>query len=68
MRNIMAFLSIIGLGYVAPALIAEGRRHRRAKIIAVLNVTLGWTIIGWVIALWWATGDNVLPEEPTWTE
>jgi hypothetical protein len=27
-----------------------------------LNVLLGWTILGWVIALVWALTDNVKPD------
>ena len=47
----LAFL--IGL-YFLPTIIASGRHlHERAGI-AMLNVFLGWTFIGWVIALIWA--------------
>jgi len=40
--------------YFLPSLIASGRHlHGRAGII-LLNLFLGWTFIGWVIALIWA--------------
>ena len=38
--------------YFLPALIGNGKRN--ANAIAVLNLFLGWTLIGWVIALTWA--------------
>jgi hypothetical protein len=30
------------------------RKHPNAGAIAVLNLLLGWTFIGWVIALVWS--------------
>ena len=40
--------------YFAPAIVAHSRKHRQSLAIAVLNLFLGWTILGWVIALVWA--------------
>jgi hypothetical protein len=40
--------------YFIPAYIAHARLHHNAGAITVLNVFLGWTILGWVIALVWA--------------
>lgn len=39
--------------YFLPTII--GQRKSNAKAIFVLNLFLGWTFIGWVIALVWAT-------------
>ena len=39
-----------------------GRHKRNVQAIAVLNLLLGWTIIGWIIALVWAC--TLDPEEP----
>lgn len=49
----MTILFLI-LFYMFPALVAYcgGKRNRFA--ILVLNLFLGWTFIGWVIALIWA--------------
>jgi hypothetical protein len=45
--------------YFLPALIARRRLHRNATAILVLNWFLGWTFLGWVIALIWAfTNDR----------
>lgn len=51
------FFPIFGCGFVLyflPALIAFGRSKRDAGAILLLNFFLGWTMIGWVIALVWA--------------
>jgi Superinfection immunity protein len=40
--------------YFLPAVIAGARQHRNATAIAVLNIMLGWTILGWIISLVWA--------------
>src|SRR5262245_7501229 len=40
--------------YVVPGVVARLRKHRDALWIAVLNVVLGWSILGWFGALGWA--------------
>jgi len=37
--------------YFIPALVAYKREHRQFVAILVLNLLLGWTFLGWVIAL-----------------
>jgi hypothetical protein len=58
-----ALVAIIGLvcvgllgfiGYFLPSVIAAIRGHHNAVAIIVLNLLLGWTLIGWVVALVWA--------------
>ena len=44
--------------YFAPWLTASSRKHRNRAAIAVLNFFLGWTGIGWIVALVWAYTDN----------
>jgi hypothetical protein len=56
------FLPIFGFGFVLyflPAIVAFGRSKRDAVSILVLNLLLGWTAIGWVIALVWALRQDV---------
>lgn len=44
--------------YVLPSLIA-GRRHvPNAGSVAVINLLLGWTLVGWVVALAMAVRDK----------
>lgn len=40
--------------YFLPTTVAFLNRHHQKEAIAVLNVLLGWTLIGWAIALVWA--------------
>lgn len=42
------------LVYFAPSFVALFREHPRFGTIALLNLCLGWTFIGWVIVLIWA--------------
>jgi hypothetical protein len=53
----LSILGVLGLfaivSYFIPALIAA-IRHRQTLAIFVLNLFLGWTIVGWVGALVWA--------------
>jgi Superinfection immunity protein len=51
------FPPIFGFGFVLyflPAIVAFARSKRDSGAILVLNLLLGWTAIGWVIALVWA--------------
>jgi hypothetical protein len=51
----------VGLGmwiYFIPARIAFKRSKKQRNPIAVLNLLLGWTILGWVGALVWATSSE----------
>jgi hypothetical protein len=55
------FLSVaVGLFiYFLPAFIARKRNNPNATAIFVLNLLLGWSLIGWLIALVWAfSGEN----------
>jgi hypothetical protein len=45
---------LITAAYGFPALVAVCRRHGRAEAIAVVNLFLGWTVVGWLAALVWA--------------
>lgn len=44
-----------GIGaYLAPTWIALSRAHPESTKIAALNLVLGWTVLGWLIAMLWA--------------
>jgi hypothetical protein len=56
------FPPILGFGFVLyflPAIVGFARSKRGAVSILVLNLFLGWTAIGWVIALIWALKQDV---------
>ena len=46
--------AIAGL-YFLPTTLALARKHRNGSAVFFLNLFAGWTIIGWVICLIWAT-------------
>ncbi|MGJ8524040.1 hypothetical protein R84981_002757 [Carnimonas sp. R-84981] len=54
-----AFLSVIMfvvllIIYLLPFLVASYRRHPNLVPIFLINIFLGWTLIGWVGALAWS--------------
>lgn len=42
--------------YFLPSII--GYNHRNANSICLLNLFLGWTLIGWVVAIVWAVSND----------
>jgi hypothetical protein len=40
--------------YLAPSLVAWQRTVKATVGVLIVNVFLGWTFIGWVVALAWA--------------
>lgn len=57
MKNLVSIFlgiaTIVTFGYTLPMLVAHVREHKDAAAITILNLLLGWTFIGWVIALIW---------------
>jgi|GEM_PF-1127341 len=43
--------------YMFPAYISQSRGHPQLRSITNLNFFLGWTFLGWVAALVWATSE-----------
>ena len=52
-------LLLIVLIYMLPTFIAFGREHPRRQDIAVVNILLGWTLIGWIGVFLWASLTRV---------
>lgn len=50
----LGILIILMLLYFLPAILAEARGCKASNAICVLNLFLGWTILGWVAAMVWA--------------
>ncbi len=48
--NIFGFLALLVL-YFLPGLIASRRKHPQLNSIVAVNIFLGWTLVGWVVAL-----------------
>ncbi len=53
---LLAF-GIIGGLYFLPTIVAFKRRRPNQASIAVVNFFLGWTLIGWVVAMAWAVAN-----------
>ena len=56
------FLHFIGFGFVMyflPSILAFAKSKRDTAAILLLNIFLGWTVIGWVVALVWAAKTDV---------
>ena len=47
--------ALLLLIYFIPGIIAFMRKHPNAMAIVLLNLFLGWTFLGWVAALVWAS-------------
>jgi len=50
----LIILAIVGTIYFLPTIAAYHAKKRNREAIALLNFFLGWTMIGWLIALIWA--------------
>lgn len=49
--------------YLLPSIIGWEKPH--AAQVVTLNILLGWTLLGWVIALVWALKKEPEPQAPT---
>jgi Superinfection immunity protein len=52
----VAFLLVlpVALIYLLPTYVATLRSHHKLVAIAAVNVLLGWTILGWIVAVVWS--------------
>ena len=63
-NGIMEVISVILLVafaagfYFTPTIVAVAKKSKRAAALAALNLLLGWTLIGWVVALVWAIAEK----------
>lgn len=53
-ETIAPLLICLGAWYITPGVIALIRDHHQTLAIWVLNIFLGWSMLGWVGALVWA--------------
>ena len=60
-------LIILVFIYILPAVIANNRNVKNQGLILLVNVLLGWTLLGWVLVFIWAIvekEDPALVTEP----
>lgn len=54
MSDWQIFITFIAIFYFLPAAIAGLRGHPHLKKIFLVNLFLGWSVIGWWVALIWS--------------
>lgn len=64
--NLLVFAVGI-LAYFLPTMLALYRNCHATSYIAIVNVLLGWTIVGWFAAIGWAAAGKVDAFPPTIT-
>jgi hypothetical protein len=50
----LAVIVVTLVVYFIPSIVAYAREHHNRLAILVLNLFLGWSFLGWVVALVWA--------------
>ena len=60
--KLILFLAI----YFVPSIISITNKHPSAIFIVPLNLFLGWTVVGWIVALVWSVkgGNNEVRTYP----
>ncbi|AMH43472.1 MAG: superinfection immunity protein [Pseudomonadota bacterium] len=52
---VQALLAVVAMVvYFTPSIVADRRGRRNVLLLALMNALLGWTIVGWLSALYWA--------------
>lgn len=62
----VAIFILATIAYFAPTLIAAMRRHRSIGSVVVVNLFLGWTVVGWIVALSMSFGATKQPTPAGW--
>jgi Superinfection immunity protein len=65
-QGVMRGLGLIGV-YFVPTIVAIGRKHPQIAPIVLINLLLGWTVLGWIGALVWSVarfGPKTAPTGP----
>lgn len=59
---LLALVGLLGLlsllAYFIPSFVAISRDHPNKIAIVELNLFLGWTTVGWAVALFWALSQK----------
>ena len=59
--DLIVMTLLIFVGYFLPTFIALIRRYNDSLGIMTLNFLLGWTFVGWVVALIWSLKKPTRP-------
>lgn len=55
--GLMFIIGSIAL-YILPSIIASQKDKKNKDAITILNLLIGWTVIGWIISLVWACMED----------
>jgi len=55
---VLIVFGTFALLYFLPTIVALVRKQPRIKAIVLVNVFAGWTAIGWILAMVWATSTE----------
>ena len=61
MFTMLAFICAVAM-YFLPTIVAHQRRHVSSGAIFLVNLLLGWSIIGWIVCFAWACSGNTRQE------
>jgi len=62
---LLALSALVSIGiYFIPYILATQNKKQNAGAIGALNFFLGWTLVGWVVALVWAISKDVNVPQP----
>jgi hypothetical protein len=62
--GIIALLCVLAAVYFLPAIIAFSRGHHNSGAILALDLLLGWTALGWIVAFVWSLTATRVGERP----
>ncbi|ASW01156.1 superinfection immunity protein [Paraburkholderia aromaticivorans] len=56
---VQAIAAVLALAlYFLPAVLADRRKRHDVLTLALFNACLGWTVFGWLLALYWSLQPN----------
>lgn len=58
---VVILIIVVAFIYFMPTIVAAIDKKQNAAAIFLLNLFLGWTLIGWVAALVWAATKDMQP-------
>lgn len=55
----LVLVVMLGYLYFLPTITAYRNNHHNKEAIAIVNISLGWTLVGWIVAMAWAVSQSV---------
>lgn len=55
--EIIIFIFLVAI-YFLPTIVATIKEKKNSTAIFILNLLVGWTLIGWVVALVWSFTED----------